>query len=213
MILSMMRQLNYCLRRQMINLLKSILVETVNVLFAVLVAVIIFLLLRTYVVQPFQVEGTSMNKTLQNGEQMLMFKMTELERFDIIVFPDPRGSNDSYVKRIIGLPGDTLYYEDDQLVLNNQIVEEPYLEPLKEDNHENFTKNFNLWDNLGVNSVPEGYYFVLGDNRPYSGDSRQFGFVPIDSVIGEASFIYYPLTELGLLPAYHLTDEGQLVTE
>lgn len=197
----------------MINFLKTVVVETVNVIFAVLVAVIIFLLLRAYVVQPFQVEGTSMNHTLQNGEQMLMFKMTELNRFDIVVFPDPRGSNESYVKRIIGLPGDRLYYQDDQLILNDQVIEEPYLEPLKGASEENFTQDFNLWDNLGVTSVPEGYYFVLGDNRPYSGDSRQFGFVPIDSVLGEANFIYFPLTEFGLLPSYTLSEEGQLVTE
>lgn len=197
----------------MINFLKTVIIETVNVVFAVLVAVIIFLVMRAFVVQPFQVEGTSMNNTLENGQQMLMFKMTELERFDIVVFPDPRGSQDSYVKRIIGLPGDTLYYEEDQLILNNQIVDEPYLEPLKEASQENFTQNFNLWDNLGVTSVPEGYYFVLGDNRPYSGDSRQFGFVPIDSVIGEANFVYFPFNEFGLLPSYTLNDVGQLVTD
>ncbi|MGO4927457.1 signal peptidase I [Fundicoccus sp. Sow4_D5] len=197
----------------MINFLKTVIIETVNVVFAVLFAVIIFLVMRAFVVQPFQVEGTSMNNTLENGQQMLMFKMTELERFDIVVFPDPRGSQDSYVKRIIGLPGDTLYYEEDQLILNNQIVDEPYLEPLKEASQENFTQNFNLWDNLGVTSVPEGYYFVLGDNRPYSGDSRQFGFVPIDSVIGEANFVYFPFNEFGLLPSYTLNDVGQLVTD
>lgn len=197
----------------MISFLKIVIVETVNVIFAVLVAVLIFLLIRAYIVQPFQVEGTSMNNTLQNGEQMLMFKLTELNRFDIVVFPDPRGSLDSYVKRIIGLPGDRLYYESDQLILNDQMVEEPYLQPLKEMSEGNFTQDFNLWDNLGVTSVPEGYYFVLGDNRPYSGDSRQFGFVPIDSVIGEANFIYYPFSEFGLLPSYTLTNEGQLLTE
>lgn len=197
----------------MINILKTVIIETVNVVFAILVAVIIFLVMRVFVVQPFQVEGTSMNNTLENGQQMLMFKMTELERFDIVVFPDPRGSQDSYVKRIIGLPGDTLYYEEDQLILNNQVVDEPYLEPLKEASQENFTQNFSLWDNLGVTSVPEGYYFVLGDNRPYSGDSRQFGFVPIDSVIGEANFVYFPFNEFGLLPSYTLNDVGQLVTD
>lgn len=197
----------------MINFLKNVMIETVNVVFAVLVAVLIFLALRAYVVQPFQVEGTSMNHTLQNGEQMLMFKQTKLDRFDIVVFPDPRGSNDSYVKRIIGLPGDRLYYEDDQLILNDQIVDEPYLEPLKGESEENFTGNFNLWDNLGVTSVPEGYYFVLGDNRPYSGDSRQFGFVPITSVVGEANFIYYPFKQFGQLPSYTLQEDGQLVTD
>lgn len=194
----------------MINFLKNVIVETVNVIFAVLMAVVIFLLLRTYVVQPFQVEGTSMNNTLQNGEQMLMLKMTELNRFDVVVFPDPRGSDDSYVKRIIALPGDEVYFEADQLVLNGQFVDEPYLEPLKSLSEDNFTQDFNLWDSLGVTSVPAGYYFVMGDNRPFSGDSRQFGFVPIESIVGEANFIYYPLSEFGFLPSYTLMDNGQL---
>lgn len=196
----------------MINFLKNVIVETVNVIFAVLMAVVIFLLLRTYVVQPFQVEGTSMNNTLQNGEQMLMLKMTELNRFDVVVFPDPRGSDDSYVKRIIALPGDEVYFEADQLVLNGQFVDEPYLEPLKGLSEENFTQDFNLWDSLGVTSVPAGYYFVMGDNRPFSGDSRQFGFVPIESIVGEANFIYYPFSEFGFLPSYTLMDNGQLST-
>lgn len=194
----------------MIKFLKNVIVETVNVIFAVLVAVVIFLLLRAYVIQPFQVEGTSMNNTLQSGEQMLMFKMSELNRFDVVVFPDPRGSDDSYVKRIIALPGDEIYFEDDQLVLNGQVVEEPYLEPLKSLTEGNFTLDFNLWDTLGVTSVPDGYYFVMGDNRPFSGDSRQFGFVPIESIVGEANFIYYPFNEFGLLPSYILLDNGQL---
>lgn len=194
----------------MIRFLKRLLVETVNVLFAVLVAVLIFLALRHYVVQPFQVEGSSMNETLQNGEQMLMFKQTTIDRFDIVVFPDPRGSGSSYVKRVIGLPGDSLYYQDDQLVLNGQVVAEPYLEPHNSQSDELFTTNFTLWDTIGHESIPAGYYFVMGDNRPNSGDSRQFGLVPIDSVIGEANFIYFPFDQFGTLPTYTLQEDGTL---
>lgn len=197
----------------MIRLLKTLIVETVNVIFAVLVAVLIFLALRQYIVQPFQVDGHSMDETLADGEQMLMFKQTSLDRFDIVVFPDPRGSGDSYVKRIIGLPGDELYYEDDQLILNGIVVDEPYLEPLKSESIENFTQDFDLWSGLGVATVPDGYYFVLGDNRPYSGDSRQFGFVSIDSIVGEANFIYFPFSEFGSLPNYQLLEDGQVISD
>lgn len=194
----------------MIQFLKRLIVETVNVIFAVLVAVLIFLALRHYLVQPFQVEGTSMNQTLQNGEQMLMFKQTEINRFDIVVFPDPRGSGSSYVKRVIGLPGDELYYQDDQLILNGQLVDEPYLDSHDSQSEELFTSNFTLWDTLGLETIPAGYYFVMGDNRPYSGDSRQFGLVPIDSVIGEANFIYFPFKQFGTLPTYKLQEDGTL---
>lgn len=192
----------------MIQFLKRLLVETVNVIFAVLVAVLIFLALRHYVVQPFQVEGTSMKETLQNGEQMLMFKQTEIDRFDIVVFPDPRGSGSSYVKRVIGMPGDNLYYQNDQLILNGQLVDEPYLESQDSQSAALFTTDFNLWDTLGLETIPAGYYFVMGDNRPYSGDSRQFGLVPINSVIGEAKFTYYPFKQFGIQPTYKLQDDG-----
>ncbi|UUX34425.1 signal peptidase I [Fundicoccus culcitae] len=194
------------------QLLKNLMVEVVNVVFSIVVAVILFLLIRDYIVQPFQVEGHSMDNTLANGEQMLMFKQTTIDRFDVIVFPDPMGSGSSYVKRVIGLPGDSLSVINDDLYINGALVEEPYLEPLKSQTIDPFTADFSLWDTLGVEVIPEGYYFVMGDNRPNSGDSRQFGLVPIDSVEGEASFIYYPFSEFGQLDNYILEADGSTVS-
>lgn len=191
--------------------LKNLMVEIVNVLFSIVIAIVIFILLRDYIVQPFQVEGHSMDNTLANGEQMLMFKQTSIERFDVIVFPDPMRSGSSYVKRVIGLPGDSLEMVNDVLYINDQAVEEPYLEPLKSQATENFTSDFSLWDTIGVEVIPEGYYFVMGDNRPHSGDSRQFGLVPIESVEGEANFIYFPFSEFGKLEEYTLSDNGATI--
>lgn len=190
------------------NFIKSLINEIVNILFAVLIAILIFLALRQFVLQPFQVEGNSMELELRNQDQMVMFRNTNLNRFDVVVFPDPRGSGSSYVKRIIGLPGDELYYNNDILYLNNQALEEPYLEALKSQSHNgNFTNDFSLWDTLGIAQIPEGYYFVLGDNRPNSGDSRQFGLVEMSSIQGEANFIYYPFDRLGKLDEYQLNLE------
>lgn len=186
------------------SFIKKLIYELINIIFSVIIAVLIFLALREYVLQPFQVEGSSMETELINQDQMVMFRNTSIERFDVVVFPDPRGSGSSYVKRIIGLPGDELYVQDDVLYLNNQPLDEPYLEPLKSNSVYPFTRDFSLWDTLGITEIPAGYYFVLGDNRPYSGDSRQFGLVPIDSVQGEANFIYYPLERFGRLDNYEL---------
>lgn len=113
------------------NILKQLINEIVSIIFAIMVAVLIFLALRHYVLQPFQVEGSSMEPQLHHQDQMVMLRNKEINRFDVVIFPDPRGSGDSYVKRVIGQPGDELYFSNDTLYLNNQAVEEPYLEPLK----------------------------------------------------------------------------------
>ncbi|TLQ49555.1 signal peptidase I [Ruoffia tabacinasalis] len=190
------------------RLLKYLINELVSIIFAVLVAVLIFLALRHYVLQPFQVEGSSMEPQLHNQDQMVMLRNKEIERFDVVVFPDPRGSGDSYVKRIIGQPGDELYFSNDTLYLNNQAVEEPYLEPLKSETEGKFTEDFSLWDTLGLTQVPEGYYFVMGDNRPYSGDSRQFGLIQADDIQGVTNFVYFPFERFGKIEEYNLTENG-----
>lgn len=190
------------------RLLKYLINELVSIIFAVLVAVLIFLALRHYVLQPFQVEGSSMEPQLHNQDQMVMLRNNEIERFDVVVFPDPRGSGDSYVKRIIGQPGDELYFSNDTLYLNNQAVEEPYLKPLKSETEGKFTEDFSLWDTLGLTQVPEGYYFVMGDNRPYSGDSRQFGLIQAEDIQGVTNFVYFPFERFGKIEEYNLTENG-----
>lgn len=190
---------------------KRLIEEVINVLFSITVAVVLFILIRSYFVQPFQVEGHSMDLTLSDGYQMLMYKQSKIERFDIIVFPDPMGSKRSFVKRVIGLPGDTLSVENDQLILNGIIMDEPYLEPLKSQTEGVFTNDFSLWDTLGIEIIPEGYFFVMGDNRPSSGDSRQFGLVPIESVQGETNFVYYPFDTIHKVQEYQLNDEGYII--
>lgn len=184
------------------RILRILLVEIVNIIFAVMIAVLMFLALRYYVIQPFQVDGRSMNPTLYDGDQMMMLKQNHLERFDVVVFPDPMGSGQSYVKRIIGIPGDEIQVSDDILYINGKPVEEPYLQPLASQFNSTYTEDFSLWDITGETRVPNGHYFVLGDNRPASGDSRQFGFVAEESIQGEANFIYYPFDRFGFIEDY-----------
>lgn len=194
----------------MMRFIKHFVNELINILFSVTIAIVVFMLLRNFIVQPFQVEGHSMDLTLANGNQMLLFKRDAIDRFDVIVFPDPNGSGQSYVKRLIGLPGDTIEVKDDILYLNGIATNEPYLEPLKNEFNGTFTENFNLRNTIGIETIPEGFYFVMGDNRPGSGDSRQFGLVPIESVQGTTSIIYYPFEEFKKLPQYYLDTDGQI---
>lgn len=177
--------------------LKQMMLDFINVIFYLIVAVVLMKALRQYVFQPFQVSGHSMENTLQDHDQMLMWKQIDLERFDIVVFPEPHHHQESYVKRVIGLPGDRVSYQDDQLYINDQAIEEPYLSANIQASDQPFTENFTLRSLTGKDTVPEGYVFVLGDNRPYSGDSRQFGFVPIEDIEGEAHFIYFPFSRFG----------------
>lgn len=182
----------------MLALIKRFFVELVNLLFALVIALLVLNLIWTYLAQPFQVEGRSMNPTLYQADHLLMVKHFKLDRFDIIVFPDPMGSDRTFVKRVIGLPGDRLEVKDDQLLINGIQYSEPYLD-LSAKKEEPYTQDFTLWETTGDDFIPAGKVFVMGDNRPHSGDSRQFGYVDINSIEGEANFIYLPLDRFGKL--------------
>lgn len=124
-----------------------------------------------------------MMPTLEDGDRMIVnkigYKIGEPKRFDIVVFHAPEQKN--YIKRVIGLPGDTLEYKDDQLYINGEPIEEPYLDAYKAQITEGtLTEDFTLNDidvSLDSNTIPEGYIFVMGDNRRYSKDSRHIGLV------------------------------------
>lgn len=170
---------------------------------AVGAALILALLIHNFVAIPIVVKGVSMMPTLQGGDRLIANKIgytiNGVERLDIIVF-HATGEQD-YIKRVVGLPGDHIEYKDDQLYINGEEYEEEYLDEYKnqliDDNP--FTYDFELETLTGSVVVPEGHYFVLGDNRRDSKDSRTIGFVSVEDVIGKASVIYWPLEEIGIL--------------
>lgn len=171
----------------------------------ILFAIVLVVGVRYFLVTPIAVQGASMMPTLENGEMLVVDKITpkitEFDRFDIVVFKATEEEN--YVKRIIGLPGDTVQYIDDMLYINNEKYDEPYLDDYKAElvDHGTLTEDFTLEAYLQQTVVPEGHLFVLGDNRRQSIDSRlpEVGFVPIDTVIGEVRFVYWPLSQAGLI--------------
>lgn len=187
---------------------------SLNIIFYSLVILTLFVGVRRFIVQPFEVSGQSMEGTIHHGEHLLLWKNRSIERYDIVVFPDPRGSGQSYVKRVIGLPGDRLQVIDDQLYLNDIPVEEPYLEPYRQQSGiQPFTDNFSLYDTIGMDVIPEGYCFVMGDNRPGSGDSRQFGLIALTDIAGEADGVYLPIQQQRHLTGYELTPTYQVVAK
>src|SRR5437868_808452 len=162
-----------------------------EVIETVVLTLLMFLVIR-FAVQNFNVDGPSMEPTLHNGELILVDKWTYLfrppDRGDVIVFVAPPNPNEDYVKRIIGIPGDRITINDTKVIVDGVLLNETYVSPADQGNIFNY-KNIN---NM---LVPQGMYFVLGDDRLRSSDSRDWGFVPRTNIIGRAALIYWPLKQ------------------
>ncbi|MEE1132448.1 MAG: signal peptidase I [Caryophanon sp.] len=169
---------------------------------ALLIAFAVAAVIRFFLFTPIVVDGESMMPTLENGDRMIVSKIGymigEPDRFDIVVFHAPEGKD--YIKRVIGLPGDHIEFKDDQLYINGEAYDEPYLDENKADLPEGtLTEDFTLEERTGVTEIPEDYVFVMGDNRRYSKDSRHIGLVHQDEIIGSTSIIFWPLNEIKMV--------------
>jgi signal peptidase I len=155
---------------------------------SVLIAIVVILFLY----QPVKVEGTSMMPSLQNDERIFInkfvyrFGISDIGRGDTVVFLYPGDPTKSYIKRVIGVPGDTVEIVDGTVVVNGQSLSEPYV---AEDYRDRIP--------MARKMVPPDQYFVLGDHRSSSNDSRSWGWVPRQYIYGKAVFVYWPLENLG----------------
>ncbi|WP_328286465.1 signal peptidase I [Ureibacillus manganicus] len=170
---------------------------------ALIIAFLIAVVIRYFLFTPIVVDGDSMMPTLENGDRMIVNKfgymIGEPNRFDIVVFHAPEGKD--YIKRVIGLPGEHIEYRNDQLYINGEPIEEPYLDEYKSQLPKgDLTQDFTLQDipnvDPNVEVIPEGYVFVMGDNRRGSKDSRHIGLVNIDEIIGSTNLIFWPINEI-----------------
>ncbi|MBD8005278.1 signal peptidase I [Bacillus norwichensis] len=163
------------------------------------IAIILAFICRQFLFSPTTVFGESMTPSFLDHDRVIISKTSKIERFDVIVFSAPDVENAHYIKRVIGLPGDSIEMKDDVLYVNGKAYKEPYLDENKRNNPSNsLTEDFSLLEKTGKNKVPEDMLFVMGDNRLNSKDSRIFGFISNDSVIGEVKFRFYPLNEIGM---------------
>lgn len=160
-------------------------------------ALVIVFVCREFIFTPVVVKGESMESTFENKDRVIISKISTIERFDVIVFKEPV-NDEQYIKRVIGLPGDSVEMIDDVLYINGKSYEEPYVKRNNKIQLGRITGNFTLKELTGNEKVPNGYLFVLGDNRLNSKDSRQLGFISTDAVIGEVKFRFYPLQEIGI---------------
>lgn len=188
---------------------------------SVLVAFVLFLVVRTFLVEAFKIPTSSMEGTLLVGDFLLVNKavygaeipgtgirlpaLDDPEHGDVVVFTPPHEPRKNYVKRLVGLPGDTLEMREKSLVINGRTVDEPYaryIDPRGDARHPNMRWQASHLiagpgdyhpsrDTWGPLVVPSGSYFVLGDNRDNSEDSRYWGFVPREAIRGRPWFVYY----------------------
>ncbi|MCT2534503.1 signal peptidase I [Aquibacillus koreensis] len=171
---------------------------------ALVVAGLLAFVIRMFVFAPIIVEGPSMLPTLEDEDHMIVNKFSYLlgdpDRFDIVVFHAT--SEKDYIKRVIGLPGETVEVKDDTLFINGEKVEEKFLEEKKKElaNNQVYTFDFTLEDIPGASlTIPDDHILVLGDNRTNSTDSRLLGLISYDQLVGKTSFIYWPLDRIGII--------------
>lgn len=193
--------------------MKNFLREVVSTIITFIVVFAIVLGIQKFALQPFMVEGHSMDYTLADGERLFMWKLGKVDRFDVVIIEAPNHPEKMYVKRVIGLPGDTIEVKDDQLILNGQALDEPYLAQKQTEFSTDFTEPFVLSDITGEQVIPAGKIFVMGDNRQNSLDGRSFGLVDEEKVIGEANFVYWPMEQFGLLESYQLNDTKDAIVK
>ena len=153
--------------------------------------IILVLLFKHYIMSPIRVDGDSMNPTLKNGDIMLLNEIGKksIDRFDIVVIDT---EEDVIVKRVIGLPGETLEYKDGFLYINGKRTHDDFV---------SLTRDFTLESATGKKKIPSGYYFVMGDNRRNSLDSRdsRVGLVKKSNIIGKPIIRIWPLNKIGAI--------------
>ena len=164
--------------------------ETKKEILSYLIIIIIIILIRTFIITPVKVNGSSMDTTLKDGEIMILnkvkYKFNDIKRFDIVVV---NYKNEKLIKRVIGLPGETLKYEDSKLYINDKEIDEYF--------KNQDTEDFNISE-LNYDVIPDNCYFVLGDNRKDSLDSRHLGCIDKKDIIGTANLVLFPFSNFGI---------------
>ena len=145
--------------------------------------VILIIGIRIFICSPINVNGTSMSTTLKDGDIMLLNKIglrKGIKRFDIVVV---KTDNNYLIKRVIGLPNETISYNDEKLYINGKVVEDEY--------------NLNVTGDIEPLEIGNDEYYVMGDNRNISKDSRMIGTIKKDKIIGKTNFVIYPFNKFG----------------
>ncbi|MBU2051746.1 MAG: signal peptidase I [Patescibacteria group bacterium] len=183
------------------NLLRRLWLWFLDFVETIVIALAIFVVVYRFLFQPHQVKGSSMYDNFHDGEYLLTdkvdYRFHSPERGDVVVFKAPQNEDYDYIKRIIALPGEQIKVESGRVFINNQTLDESgYLDP-------NITTHPGAYAKEGQNlTIPSDQYFVMGDNRSNSSDSREWGPVPTFNIVGRAWVRYWPINELGVVDKY-----------
>ncbi|WP_375180224.1 signal peptidase I [Enterococcus rotai] len=164
---------------------------------AISLSVVLILVISSFFLTIVTVHGFSMIPTLREKDQVLVQKTTDFKRFDLVAFKS--GNGNTQIRRIIGLPEEKIAYTDDTLFVNDQPVDEKFImDEINESqrNGKNYTEDFTNRTLTSAVAIPEGYYLVLGDNRPYATDSRHYGLIAKENVIGKVTMQLLPFGEM-----------------
>jgi signal peptidase I len=169
-----------------------------DILQTLILAAAAFVVVYMFLFRPFEVKGESMYPNFHDSQYLITNiisqKTGDPKLGDVVVFKAPNDPDKDFIKRVIGVAGDRVSLRDGQVYLNGELLDESkYLDESVKTYGGSFLKE---GDEV---SVPQGYFFVLGDNRSYSSDSREWGFVPKKNIIGSSFFIYWPLNDAGVI--------------
>ena len=147
-----------------------------------IVIVVVVVLIRTFIITPVRVDGDSMKNTLKNGDILLLYKLGSIDRFDIIVL-DEEKDNEKIIKRVIGLPGETVAIKKGKIYINDKVIDDEYA--------------YGETSDYNKVTLRDDEYFILGDNRLISKDSRYFGPIKDNEIKGKIVFRLFPFTKIG----------------
>lgn len=163
--------------------------ELIKKIYPYIIVVIVVVLIRSFIVTPAVVDGQSMEDTLFNNNVVILnkfdYKLNDIKRFDVVVL---KYNGEKLIKRVIGLPGEHVEYKDGNLYIDGFLTEDSY--------GKTGTDDFKL-ETLGYLNIPGDMYFVVGDNRSNSADSRILGLIKKDDILGSVSYRIFPLTKIG----------------
>lgn len=183
--------------------IKRVIASFFDFLQGIVVFLSLLVMVYLFLFSPQEVSGQSMYPTFHDKDLVITDKITlrlhELKRGEVVIFKSPTNKEIDYIKRVIGLPGETILLQDSKFYIDGKELEEPYLASTVYTGEESFLKEGQPF------TVPEGTYFVCGDNRPHSSDSREFGPIALEDFIGKVLFRYWPANDFWVVPAVNYT--------
>ncbi|MBU0618667.1 signal peptidase I [Patescibacteria group bacterium] len=190
------------------RLIKALLGFLLDFVEVFVIALALFVVIYIFLFQPHEVKGKSMYANFDDGDYLLTDKISyrfrDIQRGDVIVFKAPRNEEYDYIKRVVALPHERVKIQAGRVFINSVLLDETDYLPSSVN-----TRSGQVWQEDKELTIPSGEFFVLGDNRDHSSDSRDWGTVPADNIVGRAWCRYWPTSAIGLIPVVDYPTVGK----